>query len=86
MADHFWIASRRPYEIEYCEGILLQNGVNIARGDEIYGDYTRYPYVAATYPPAYPAILSLGMKAFGVSFAFRRAASLAVTLGIGPFI
>jgi hypothetical protein len=84
--DYFWFAVRCPFEIEYGEGIVLQNALNIARGVPLYGDYHHYPYVVATYPPFYPLLAAVGAKLFGVSFTFGRVLSSLGALGIGALI
>ncbi|UCH35438.1 MAG: glycosyltransferase family 39 protein [Armatimonadota bacterium] len=82
--DHWAITC--PYEIEYGEGIVLQNAVNIAHGRTLYTDYHRYPYVVATYPPVYPLLTSTGIWLFGVSFAFGRAVSALAALATAVLI
>lgn len=84
--DYFGFAIRCPYEIEYAEGILLQNALKIARSLPLYGDYHHYPFVAATYPPGYPLLTAVGVKLFGVSFTFGRVLSCLGSLGIAIFI
>jgi hypothetical protein len=86
IADYYWFAIRCPYEIEYGEGILLQNAINIARSGAVYNDYHHYPYVVATYPPLYPLIGALGVKLTGISFAFGRAISALAALGTAGLI
>ena len=86
VADYFLFAIRCPYEIEYGEGILLQNAINIAHGGAVYNNYHHYPYVVATYPPLYPLIGALGIKLTGVSFAFGRAVSALGAFGTAGLI
>ena len=75
-----------PYEIEYGEGIVLQNAINIAHGRALYNDYHTYPYVVATYPPVYPLLSSIGIRLFGPSFEFGRAISALATLATALLI
>ena len=75
-----------PYEIEYGEGIVLQNAINIAHGRALYNDYHTYPYVVATYPPVYPLLSSIGIRVFGPSFEFGRAISALATLATALLI
>jgi len=75
-----------PYEIDYGEAVLLQGAVNIAQGQVVYNNYHHYPFVAATYPPAYPALCAIGVRVFGVSFAFGRVLSILSALAVTALI
>jgi 4-amino-4-deoxy-L-arabinose transferase-like glycosyltransferase len=75
-----------PYEIEYGEGIVLQNAINIAHGRTLYNDFHTYPYVVATYPPVYPLLSSIGIRLFGPSFEFGRGISVLATLATALLI
>lgn len=86
LGAYFWFALTCPYEIEYGEGVLLHNAISIARGGEVYNDFHHYPYLAATYPPMFPLVSAIGVKLFGVSFAFGRAVSVLSTLGTAVLI
>ena len=86
LADYEWWAIKCPYEIDYGEGIVLQYAANIARGIPVYTDYHHYPYVVATYPPVYPLLCALGVKATGVSFAFGRTLSSLIALATAALI
>jgi hypothetical protein len=84
--DYFWFAIKCPYEIEYGEGILLQNAINIARGGVVYNNFHHYPYIVATYPPVYPLICAIGVKLFGVMLGFGRVVSCLASLGSAVLI
>jgi len=86
LAERSWWVLTCPYEIDYGEGTVLLNAVNLARGGEVYTDYRHYPYLAATYPPVYPLLGAVGVKMFGVSFAFGRALSCLAALGVTALI
>lgn len=79
-------AIRFPYELEYGEGGVLLEAANTAHGHAVYNDYRQYPFVAATYPPVYPLLCALGVKAFGVQFAFGRVLSVFAMLGVAALI
>jgi hypothetical protein len=86
LAKFDWFALSIPYEIDYGEGILLQNAINLAHGREVYNNYHHYPYVVATYPPIYPLLCAAGVRLFGVSFTFARLLSILSGLGAGVLI
>jgi len=80
LVDTFWWSIRCPYEIQYAEGGVLFDAVNIARGGHIYQNYRQYPFTIASYTPLYPLLCAMGIKLFGVSFAFGRALSFAAAV------
>ena len=86
LGKFLWFATTCPYEIEYGEGILLQNALNIAHGREVYNDYRHYPFVVATYPPVYPLLCAVGARLFGISFTFGRLLSVLCTIGVAALI
>ena len=78
--DFVWFVVTCPSEIDYGEGIVLNNALNIAHGREVYNNYHHYPFVVATYPPVYPALCAVGARLFGISFTFGRVLTLLATL------
>ena len=85
LEQSLWVV-RCPYEVEYGEGVVLRLAMKIADGSQVYTDYSHYPFMAATYMPFYPVVCALGVKLFGVSFAFGRALSCVATLAIMALI
>lgn len=74
---------RCPYVLDYGEGLVLSQAVRLTQGDNLYNDYTHYPFVVSNYPPLFIALSAVGVKLFGVSFAFGRALAFAAMLGVG---
>ncbi len=56
-------AMRYPFQLDREEGFLLQQAINIARGETIYPSIDDYPYTVGNYPPVYPALMA-GMMMF----------------------
>lgn len=65
-----------PYQVEFGEGNVLASAVRMARGEPVYPLPAEPPYVFSTYGPLLYWILSLAVRAFGVSFAAPRVLSL----------
>jgi hypothetical protein len=86
LARYWGFALTCPYEIDYGEAVLLQGAANIAHGQVVYNDYQRYPFVAATYPPVFPALCAIGVRMFGMSFAFGRMLSILSALAVTVLI
>ena len=57
-----------PFEICAAEGILLNQGRLLAAGRTIYMPVGEYPFLISHFPPVTPALLSLGVKLFGIAF------------------
>jgi hypothetical protein len=79
-----YISITFPYEIDYGEGILLNQAKLIAQGINIYQDISDYPYIMAMYTPIYSLISAFFIKLFGISFSIGRFISVfsAVLIGI----
>ena len=73
---------RCPYALDYGEGLVLSQALRLTQGETLYNDYTHYPYVVSNYPPLFIALSAVGVKLFGVSFAFGRALAFAAMLGV----
>jgi len=82
----FWWSIRFPYELQYAEGGVLFDAVNIARGGHIYQDYRDYPFTIASYTPFYPLLCAAGIKLFGVSFAYGRALSCGAAVAAAALV
>jgi hypothetical protein len=74
---------RCPYTLDYGEGLVLNEAVRLAHGEALYNDYNHYPFVVSNYPPVFILLGALGVKLFGISFAFGRSLSFAFMLGVG---
>jgi hypothetical protein len=85
-ADTSWWCIACPYEVQYAEGGVLLDAVNIARGGVLYGDYQHYPFTVATYTPLYSLIWAAAIKLLGVSFVVGRALSWLATVGAAALI
>ena len=86
VTDRWQWALRCPYDIEYGEGGVLLSAINIAHGNQVYNDFSHLPYTVETYPPVFALIAALGVKLFGVSFAFGRLLSMLGALGTAALI
>ncbi|MCA9425317.1 MAG: hypothetical protein KC994_09600 [Candidatus Omnitrophica bacterium] len=65
-----------PYTVDYGEGFLLNQGNELAHLRSPYQPLDEPPWLVANYPPVYPALLAIGIKAFGIQYYFGRALSL----------
>ncbi|UCH35804.1 MAG: hypothetical protein JSV65_05475 [Armatimonadota bacterium] len=74
---------RCPYTLDYGEGLVLNEAVRLAQGETLYNDYNHYPFVVSNYPPVFILLGALGVKLFGISFAFGRSLSFAFMLAVG---
>jgi len=86
VARFFHWALACPYEVEYGEGILLRNALNIAHGRALYHNFHHYPFTVATYPPVYPLLSAVGVWLMGPSFFFGRLLSMLAAGATGFFI
>ncbi len=80
-----------PFPLDYGEGPLLEQARRLAHGQNIYhADLGDYPFTIANYPPVFPALLSLGVRAFGCSYTMGRAltfvAALACAAHVGAIV
>lgn len=73
---------RFPYELDYGEGLMLAQALRLVRGESLYNDYTHYPFVVSNYPPIFVALVSVGVKLLGSSFAFGRALAVGCAIGV----
>jgi len=69
---HAYQAIAFPYQLDYGEGPILQIALEVARGRPMYPPVDQPPYNIASYEPAYYLLSALGVKLFGVGFAFGR--------------
>ncbi len=69
---HAYQAILFPYQLDYGEGPILQIAREVAQGCPMYPPVDRPPYLIASYEPAYYLLSALGVKLFGVGFAFGR--------------
>ncbi len=69
---HAYQAILFPYQLDYGEGPILQIAREVAQGRPLYPPVDRPPYLIASYEPAYYLLSALGVKLFGVGFAFGR--------------
>lgn len=65
-----------PYQVEFGEGNVLASSIRMARGEPVYPLHSGPPYVFSSYGPLLYWLLSLVVRAFGVSFAAPRLLSL----------
>ena len=72
---------RCPYTLDYGEGLVLSQVLRLAHGQELYNDYTHYPFVFSNYPPLFHAVAAIGARHFGASFGFGRALAFGAMLG-----
>lgn len=75
-----------PYQIDYGEGFLLNQAKLISSGNWIYKDINEPPFLMSNYPPIYPAVVSLFILFFGVSFMWGRLISAISTFITGLLI
>ena len=75
-----------PFEVCAAEGILLNQGLLLARGASIYPPVGGYPFLISHFPPVLPLVLAAGIKLCGIAFwpgrliAFGSAAAVAVAV------
>ena len=78
-------AVRYPFQLDYGEGIVWQQAVQITAGHG-YGSITHFPAIVFHYPPVYHLISMATAAAFGLDqLAAGRTVSLVSTLLIGGF-
>ena len=75
-----WLGIRAvafPYALDYGEGPLLGQAVHLARNEGIYRvPGAEPPWTISNYPPVYPWLESLGVRAFGPAYWYGRLLSL----------
>jgi len=81
-----YIAITFPYDIDYGEGILLNQAKLFAQGIDIYRDISNYPYLVGMYTPIYSLLSAFFVKLFGISFSIGRAISILSAILIGFLI
>jgi len=81
-----YIAISFPYDIDYGEGILLNQAKLFAQGTDIYGDISNYPFLVGMYTPVYSLMSAFFVKLFGISFSMGRAISIVSAILIGFLI
>ncbi|MBZ0255272.1 glycosyltransferase family 39 protein [bacterium] len=69
-----------PYDLDNSEGFILYQSVRIAQGEFLYPPLDAAPYLVDNYPPVYPIVGAIGVKLFGVGFAWLRGVSLLSTV------
>ena len=70
-----------PFPLDYGEGPLLEQARRLAHWQNIYrADLGDYPFTIANYPPVFPALLSLGVRAFGCSYSMGRTLTFVAAL------
>ncbi|HEY3227655.1 MAG TPA: hypothetical protein VGJ87_00460, partial [Roseiflexaceae bacterium] len=57
-----------PYQIDYGEAPELNRALLLARGGQIYVDWSHPPYQMANYTPLYPEVVSLAVRFTGPDF------------------
>lgn len=55
-ADTSWWCIACPYEIQYAEGGVLLDAVNMTRGGVPHGDHRHYPFTLASCTPPSPLL------------------------------
>jgi len=83
---HAFYSITFPYQIDYGEGFLLHQAVQLSEGLSIYQPISDYPLTVANYGPVYPLVWSGFIKLFGVSFFWGRLISVLSTIGICSLI
>ena len=81
-----YVAISFPYDIDYGEGILLNQAKLFARGTDIYRDISNYPFLVGMYTPVYSLMSAFFVKLFGISFSIGRAISIVSAILIGFLI
>lgn len=72
-----------PYGLQYEEGALLHQALQLARGQQIYNDLTTPPYMTANYPPVFIALWALLAGFAGAVFWPGRLIAALSSVGIG---
>ena len=68
-----------PYSLDYGEAPLVDQGMRLASGQNIYrADLSTPPYTISNYPPIYVSLLAIGVKLFGPTEAFFFGRTLSV--------
>lgn len=77
---------RFPYDLDYCEGCVLADAVNLFNGTGMYGPVQGPPAGVSIYPPLFQFLAGLVVKLAGPSLAITRGLSLISTLAITALI
>ncbi|NUN98861.1 MAG: glycosyltransferase family 39 protein, partial [Candidatus Omnitrophica bacterium] len=72
-----------PYTVDFGEGYLLNHAGELADLRNPYRSLDSPPWLVANYPPVFPLLTAVGVKAFGFQFHFGRALSLLGVLTTG---
>lgn len=82
---HGFISTAYPYDLNYGEGYVLNDGLRLVRGEAVWTDLTEFPMVRAPYPAFY--LVLAGVLAVGEpGFLFPRLLSLVSAIGIGMLV
>lgn len=71
-----------PYSIDREEAFLLQQAVELTKGNSIYHDISTEPYTVGNYPPVYPWVFSLLLRIGADGLAAGRAIVMVAAAGI----
>lgn len=71
-----------PHGMSYVEGYLLEQGVRLADGGEMYRPLGEPAWLIDNFPPVYPLLLAVGVKLFGPTFAFGRTLTFLSLVGL----
>jgi hypothetical protein len=63
---------RRPFQMDYGEGVVLNSGVRITQGQPLYPDPHAYPLVLNPYGPVGYYLVAACVRLGGVSFVYPR--------------
>jgi dolichyl-phosphate-mannose-protein mannosyltransferase len=80
------LAMRYPYQLDYAEGFLAVESMQIAKGDSIYPSLDDYPYLVGNYPPIYPLLSVPFFLIFGPSLFWGRLICFLSVIGISVLI
>jgi len=72
-----------PYAIDYGEGFILHEAIELAHLRNPYQPAETPPWLVSNYPPVYPAAVAAGVAIFGVQFHFGRCLSIVGILVAG---
>jgi hypothetical protein len=71
-----------PYQLDNVEGYLLDEAVQLSRGQAIYTPLDESPRLVGNYPPGYQALFALFVRIGAPSLFFGRALCLSAWIGI----
>ncbi|MBX3730103.1 MAG: DUF2029 domain-containing protein [Candidatus Sumerlaeia bacterium] len=76
------VALAYPYQLDPEEGFLLEQALQLTRGQTIYPSLADYPFTVGNYPPIYPALYAGLVSVLGPSLPAGRLLGLLATLAI----